>query len=185
MHKGFPQSNCSPLWESLICPKLLPQLLWSGPSSLSLPLPRRVMRHPFQALSSLFPIDLAWRQSLLLTLGFSSCYPGRDLVGQGGGWDPGAGAGWLGRGVHRGQALGRRPPGSPAGRTGTRAAHLQSCTTCQTWVLWTGTLGGPSWRSLLSPGTHAGGSIEKNSAGSGDTQKSPFCFRINQVPQVA
>ena len=66
------------------------------------------------------------------------------------------GTGWSGWGVRRGQALGRCPPGSPAGCTGTRAAHLRSCTTCQTWVLWTGTLGGPLWRSLLNPGTHAG-----------------------------
>lgn len=34
-----------------------------------------------------------------------------------------------------GESLGGSPPGSPAGCTGTRVAHLRSCTTCQTLAL--------------------------------------------------
>lgn len=55
-----------------------------------------------------------------------------------------------------GKAPGRHPPGSRAGCTGTRVARPRACTTCQTWALWAGPLGAPSWRSLLSPGTCAG-----------------------------
>lgn len=64
-----------------------------------------------------------------------------------------------------GEALKKHtPPGSPAGCTGTMAAHPQSCTTSQTWAPWARMSAGPWRESLPNPGTHAGATESHSSA---------------------
>lgn len=142
--QGIPEGYCSPFWGLLIC-----IFCGVGPLPCSqrvnpLPGPIEPLSHP-----CLVTVTVAELRCLFLL-------PKITMVARKEAEIPGS------MQSGGGEPLGGSPPGSPAGCTGTRVAHPQSCTTCRTWALWAGPLGDPSWSFLLSPGPHAGGSREQS-----------------------